>query len=820
MPAQQSLTLSIEGMSCASCVGRVDRGLSAIDGVSDVAVNLASESARFQLNNPERVTDVVRKLDELGYPARKATVVLNIEAMSCASCVGRVDRALAAVLGVLEVNVNLASETARVTFLDGVTNVAALMKVSAESGYPAQIAESSGTKNQVARKEEEARDLKWRVVFSAALALPVFLIEMGGHLIPAVHMFVEATIGRQTSWLLQFVLTSAVLIGPGRQFYLKGFPALIKGSPDMNSLVAVGTSAAYLYSCIATFLPWAMPDEVRAVYFEAAAVIVVLILIGRWLEARAKGRTGAAIQKLIGLQPRTAMVLRDGQQVEISIENITLGDTLLVRPGERIAVDGEVTEGESHVDESMITGEPVPVLKSSGDRVTGGTVNGAGSLTFKATRVGADTTLSHIIRMVEEAQGAKLPIQGLVDRITLWFVPAVMALSALTLLVWLIFGPDPAVTFALVAAVSVLIIACPCAMGLATPTSIMVGTGRAADLGVLFRKGDALQALSGVSIVALDKTGTVTEGHPELTDLILAEGFERDIILGMVASIESRSEHPIAQAIVSAAKHEGATISEISEFSSITGYGVRAVIGGQTIAVGADRMMTREGVDYSKFEKAETELAQKGRTALFVAVDDCLAAVVGVTDPVKPSSKAAISALRQRGLHVVMITGDKQQTAEAIARETGIDQVIAGVLPEGKVAALEELTVQGKIAFVGDGINDAPALARADVGIAIGMGTDVAIESADVVLMSGDLRGVVNAFEVSSRTMANIRQNLGWAFGYNIALIPVAAGVLYPALGVLMSPMLAAGAMALSSVFVLTNALRLRYVAPAMRDTT
>lgn len=820
MSAQQSLTLSVEGMSCASCVGRVDRGLNGMDGVSDVAVNLASETARFKLDTPDRLSEVVQKLDDLGYPARKATVVLNIESMSCASCVGRVDRALAAVPGVLEVNVNLASETARVTYLEGVTDAVALVQVSAENGYPAHIAEASDAKNQASRKEEEARDLKWRVVFAAALALPVFLIEMGGHLIPAVHMFVEATIGRQASWLLQFALTTAVLIGPGRQFYLKGYPALFKGAPDMNSLVAVGTSAAYLYSCVATFLPWVMPDEVRAVYFEAAAVIVVLILIGRWLEARAKGRTGAAIQKLIGLQPRTALILRDGQQIEVSIDNIALGDMLVVRPGERIAVDGVVAEGESHVDESMITGEPAPVQKSSGDPVTSGTINGAGSLTFKATRVGADTTLSQIIRMVEEAQGAKLPIQGLVDRITLWFVPAVMTLSAVTLLAWLVFGPEPAVTFALVAGVSVLIIACPCAMGLATPTSIMVGTGRAADLGVLFRKGDALQALSGVSVVALDKTGTVTEGHPELTDLILAEGYTRADVLGPVASVEARSEHPIAQAIVRAAKREGAPTSEISEFTSITGYGVRAVVGGKTIAVGADRMMTREGVNCAQLVKAEAELARQGRTALFVAVDGNAAAVVGVADPVKLSSKAAIAALRQRGLHVVMITGDKQETAETIARETGIDQVIAEVLPEGKVTALQELSEQGKIAFVGDGINDAPALARADVGIAIGTGTDVAIESADVVLMSGDLRGVVNAFEVSNRTMANIRQNLGWAFGYNIALIPVAAGVLYPALGVLLSPMLAAGAMALSSVFVLSNALRLRYIAPVMKETT
>lgn len=820
MSQSQSITLSVEGMSCASCVGRVDRGLNTIEGLEDVSVNLASETARFRFDAPDRVSEAVAKLNDLGYPARTTSVVLNVESMSCASCVGRVDRALSALPGVIEVNVNLASETARVTYLEGAVDPSELIRVSTDMGYPAHIAETSATRSQSARKEEEARDLRKRVLFAAALALPVFIMEMGGHLIPAVHLAINATIGQQASWLIQFALTTAVLVGPGRQFYLKGYPALFKGAPDMNSLVAVGTTAAYLYSCVATFLPFLMPEQVRAVYFEAAAVIVVLILIGRWLEARAKGRTGAAIQKLVGLQPRTATVLRDGQQNEVSYDELRLGDLILVRPGERIAVDGEVTEGESHVDESMITGEPIPEPKQMGGLVTGGTVNGAGGLTFRATRVGAETTLAQIIRMVEEAQGAKLPIQGLVDRITLWFVPAVMSLALLTLVGWLAFGPSPAVTYALVAAVSVLIIACPCAMGLATPTSIMVGTGRAADLGVLFRKGDALQALSGVSVVALDKTGTVTAGRPELTTFQMAEGFSRQDVLPLVASVEARSEHPIAQAIVRAAKAEGALLSEVSEFTSVTGYGVRAVVDGKEVIVGADRMMTREGIEIDTLRAAETALAMGGSTALFVAVNGIVAGVIGVSDLVKPASKAAIAALQERGLKVVMITGDKQETAEAIAAETGIDQVVAGVLPEGKVAALETLARHGKLAFVGDGINDAPALAHADVGIAIGTGTDVAIESADVVLMSGDLRGVVNAFEVSSKTMSNIRQNLGWAFGYNIALIPVAAGVLYPALGVLLSPVLAAGAMALSSVFVLSNALRLRYVAPAMEESS
>ena len=820
MANTQTATLSIDSMTCASCVGRVDRGLRTLEGVSDVAVNLASETARLTVDGPDRLIEAAGKLDEMGYPARRASVTFNVASMTCASCVGRVDKALASVPGVLEVNVNLAAETATVSYLEGVTDPAKLAAAATGAGYPAEIASASATQDRSERKEAEARETARRTILAAILALPVFLLEMGAHLVPGMHELIGQTIGHQTSWLIQFVLTTVVLAGPGRAFYLKGIPALLKGAPDMNSLVAVGTGAAYVYSVIATFLPELLPSAVRAVYFEAAAVIVVLILIGRFLEARAKGRTGAAIQKLLGLQARTAHVLRDGETVELAIEELRAGDIVLVRPGERIAVDGELTDGESHVDESMITGEPVPVAKSQGDMVTGGTVNGVGSFRFRATRVGADTTLAQIIRMVEDAQGAKLPIQGLVDRITLWFVPAVMAIAALTVLVWLIVGPDPALTLALVAGVSVLIIACPCAMGLATPTSIMVGTGRAAEMGVLFRKGDALQQLTSVGIVALDKTGTVTEGRPELTDIVLADGFERAEVLAHVAAVEAQSEHPIAQAIARAARSENAGRLDVTGFTTVTGYGVKAQVGGQEVLVGADRFMQREGIDPGALAKAETDLARRGRTALYAAIGGRIAAVIGVSDPVKPSSRAAIAALHRLGLKVAMITGDKEETAQAIAAETGIDHIVAGVLPDGKVAALDRLGSDGrKIAFVGDGINDAPALAHADVGIAIGTGTDVAIESADVVLMSGDLRGVVNAFEVSARTMRNIRQNLFWAFSYNTLLIPVAAGVFYPAFGLLLSPVLAAGAMALSSVFVLTNALRLRRVAPLMDET-
>ena len=545
-------------------------------------------------------------------------------------------------------------------------------------------------------------------------------------------------------------------------------------------------------------------------------MIVVLILLGRLLESRAKGRTGAAIQALMGLQARQARVLRDGTLVAVDVDALVVGDIITLRPGERVPVDGTVTEGSSPVDESMMTGEPVPVVKTTGDALTGGTVNGQGGLTFAATRVGKDTTLAQIIRMVTEAQGAKLPIQDVVDRVTLWFVPAVLALAVLTVAVWLAVGPDP--TLALVAGVSVLIIACPCAMGLAVPTSIMVGSGRAAEMGVLFRKGAALQQLADVSVIAFDKTGTLTEGKPHLTDLVLADGFDRADVLRLAAAVEAKSEHPIGAAIVNAARAEGLGAAEVSDFGAIAGFGVSALVEGRRVLIGADRLLTRDGIATDALAATETALAERGRTALFVAIDGQAAAVIAVADPVKPGSAVAIAALKAKGLKIAMITGDKRETAEAIAREIGIDHVVAGVLPDGKVAALDQLRVQGKIAFVGDGINDAPALAHADIGIAIGTGTDVAIETADLVLMSGDLRGVVNAVAVSQGTMRNIRQNLGWAFGYNVALVPVAAGVLYPVFGLLLSPVFAAAAMALSSVSVVSNALRLRRLRPVMDE--
>jgi Cu+-exporting ATPase len=805
--------MQVEGMNCASCVGRVEKALKSISGVASASVNLATESVLVNYDDTLTPQDVANALQTAGYPAVSDSITFGVGNLNCASCVGRAEKALRAGNGVLEANVNLATESATVRYAAGATTPSAIAELVTAAGYPATL-EKTEPAETAHRKTDEIRQLKSKVLLAAALALPVFLIEMGSHFIPGVHMLIENSLGLQNSYYLQFILTTVVLFGPGRHFYTKGFPSLLKGAPDMNSLVALGTSAAYVFSLISTFAPQLLPAGTVNVYYEAAAVIVVLILLGRFLEARAKGRTGEAIQKLVGMQAKTARVERDGVVVEVPIEEIIVGDVIQVRPGEKIAVDGAVISGSSFVDESMITGEPIPVEKTSGDEVVGATINGTGALSVQASKVGNDTVLSQIIQMVEQAQGAKLPIQGLVDKITSWFVPAVITVAILTVAVWFLFGPDPALSLALVAGVAVLIIACPCAMGLATPTSIMVGTGRAAELGVLFRKGDALQMLQETKVVALDKTGTLTAGHPELTDIILSEGFEEEDVLLMVAAVEQNSEHPIAKAIVQASHERGIALPKPESFNSLTGFGVSAVVQGQDVLVGADRLMDREGIALEQLSVDATVLATRGKTPLYVAIDGKVAAVIAVADPIKKTTPDAIKSLHGLGLKVVMITGDNQKTANAIAAELGIDSVIAEVLPDGKVHALEDLrkSASGKLAFVGDGINDAPALAAADVGIAIGTGTDVAIEAADVVLMAGDLNGVVNAFHISQQTMRNIRQNLFWAFSYNTLLIPVAAGVLYPFGGPLLSPVLAAGAMALSSVFVLTNALRLRWI--------
>jgi Cu+-exporting ATPase len=819
LPAGVVRSLNIAGMTCASCVAHVEKALLKVEGVQAASVNLATETASVTAPAGVPVSALIEAVAKAGYAVRRDTLELDIEGMSCAACVGRVEKVLQRVPGVVSANVNLAARRAHVE-LAGSVPTAALVAAVKKAGFGATPAAevSEGAREADAAAEEAA--LRRAVWIAVALTLPVFVLEMGSHLIPGMHDWVMDTIGHRTSWLLQFVLTSAVMFGPGLRFFRKGGPALLRGAPDMNALVAMGTSAAWGYSVVALFAPGLLPEGTVNVYFEAAAVIITLILIGRLLEARARGRTSDAIRSLMRIQPRTARVRRGDEVIEIEIAQVAVGEVLEVRPGEKVAVDGEVVEGASFVDESMITGEPVPVEKGVGATVVGGTLNTRGAFAFRATRVGADTVLAQIIRMVETAQGAKLPIQALVDKVTMVFVPVVMGVAALTFLAWLVFGAAwlaedvPALSFALVNAVAVLIVACPCAMGLATPTSIMVATGRAAQMGVLFRKGDALQLLRDAEVVAVDKTGTLTVGKPQLTDLVVADGFARVELLALVAAVERRSEHPIGEAIVAAARAEGLALDEAEGFEADAGHGVSATVAGRRVEVGADRLMRRLGLDVGEFADTAARLGDQGKSPLYAAIDGRLAAIIAVADPLKPTSVAAVKALHAMGLKVAMITGDNERTARAIARQAGIDEVIAEVLPDGKVAALRRLAegAAGKrrVAFVGDGINDAPALAEADVGIAIGTGTDVAIESADVVLMSGDLMGVPRAIALSRATMRNIGQNLFWAFAYNSALIPLAAGVFYPAFGLLLSPVFAAAAMSMSSVFVLGNALRLR----------
>ena len=832
------VTLPVEGMSCASCTSRVEQALADVEGVASATVNLATERAdvAFDLNRL-RTSDLVQVVEEAGYEVRTTETTLAVQEMSCASCAGSVEEALQNVDGVLEATVNFATERATVRHVLGAVRTADLVDAVRASGY--DVLDTSGSESRAdaekEAREEEKRHMKERLLLALTFTVPVFVLEMGFMHIPAMEAWIQNHASTQTLYYVLFALTSVVQFGPGRYFYKHGWPALRNGSPDMNTLVMIGTSAAYGYSVVATFLPGILPEGTVHVYYEAAAVIVTLILAGNYMEALAKGRASDAIRKLLDLQAKTARVVRDGEEEEIDVRDVVPGDVIRVRPGEKVPVDGEVVGGSSYVDESMVTGEPVPVEKGEGDEVVGGTLNKSGSFTFRATRVGEGTVLSQIVEMVEEAQGSKPPIQGLADRVVGVFVPFVLAVAAITFGVWMAFGPEPALTFAVVNAVAVLIIACPCAMGIATPISVMVGTGRAAELGVYVREGEALQALQEADLVALDKTGTLTRGQPEVTDLLLQNEFamdgaavngsaenrsggrpDRSDLLRWVAAVETGSEHPIGEALVAYAKGEDLSIPDATDFEAVAGHGVRATVDGRDVAVGADRYMERLEVALGGAKDEADRLADAAKTPIYVAVDGELAAVAAVADPIKESTREALDALHRAGVEVAMVTGDDERTARAIARELGIDRVQAEVLPEDKADAVKQFQADGStVAFVGDGINDAPALAQADVGIAIGTGTDVAIETGDIVLMGGDVRGVPNAVALSKATLRNIKQNLFWAFAYNVLLIPVAAGVLYPSFGLLLSPALAALAMVFSDLFVVGNALRLRRFRPA-----
>lgn len=740
----------------------------------------------------------------------RSTLQLTVEGMSCASCVGRVERVLAAQPGVEQATVNLATE--RATIVGEVEGESVAQAVTA-AGYPAKIfVDAAQTRAlQQQKKQQHIQALKHNVLIAVVLTLPIFLVEMAMHLSHDIDRWMDHVLPTPGRWYVEALLSTLVLLGPGRQFYRLGLPALWHRAPDMNTLVAIGTLAAWGYSLFATFTPQWLPAQSVHVYYEAAAMIVCLVLIGRLLEARAKGKTSQALQRLLQLQPNVAHRWHNEQSEEVATESLVLGDIVEVRPGEKIPIDGEVVSGNSHVEESMITGEPLAVRKKPGDVLTGGTLNQQGYLRFQVTATGEQTVLAQIVQAVEQAQAAKLPIQGLVDKITLWFVPVVFVAALITLLGWLYFAPQGGISLAIVNAVAVLIIACPCAMGLATPTSIMVATGRAAEKGILFRQGQALQQLRETTLIAFDKTGTLTEGRPALTDIQPVNGFTAQQLLTYAAAVERYSEHPLASAVVNAAKAQQLEPLPATDFTTSSGMGVSAKVNERLVHVGAQRYLDSLAIDGTALKSLATQYAEQGKTPFYIAIDQQLAGLVAVADPIKASSQAVVSQLQAQGITVAMVTGDNRLTAQAVAKQLAISEVVADVKPQGKVEAIQGWQQRfTRVSFVGDGINDAPALAAADVGIALGSGTDIAIESADVVLMSDTLNNVLNALHVSQVTMTNIHQNLFWAFIYNLVLIPVAAGALYPYFGIQLSPILAAGAMALSSVFVLGNALRLK----------
>lgn len=741
-------------------------------------------------------------------------VDIPVSGMTCAACANRIERAVGKLEGVRQASVNFATETATVSFDAAATDRSKIEKRIESAGYGiGAYADDAAdlVAAQDAEHEAEYKTLKRKFWVAAVLSLPVLVIAMS-------HGRIDFLNFPGVNWL-QLALTTPVVFYAGRQFYTGAWAAFRHRSADMNTLIAVGTGTAYIYSVMATASPaWFVTSTGHAahaevpVYFEAASVIIALVLLGSMLEARAKGRTGDAIRKLIGLQPKTARVIRDGEELEIEIAKVRTGDILAVRPGEKIAVDGLVTEGSSAVDESMLTGESIPVEKRVGASVFAATINKTGAFRFRATKVGKDTALQQIVRMVRDAQGSKPPIAKLADKISGMFTPVVISIAIATFVVWFVAAP-PEVRFAmgLVNFVSVLIIACPCALGLATPTAIMVGTGKGAELGILIKGGHALETAHKLDAVVLDKTGTITNGEPVLTDIVTVGGVDEDELLRVVASAEKQSEHPLAAAIVKGANDRGAQLTQATLFNALEGLGVEAEVDGKQILLGNQRLMRERGIELSDLAADAERLSGEGKTPIFAAIDGKLAGIVAAADTAKPDSKAAIDELKRLGLEVIMLTGDNRRTADSIAREVGVDRVIADVLPQDKAREIERLQSDGKrVAMVGDGINDAPALARADVGVAIGSGTDVAIEASDITLMRGDLRGVAKAIALSKATIRSVKQNLFWAFIYNVVGIPVAAGALYPLTGWLLSPVLASAAMSLSSVSVVANSLRLR----------
>jgi Cu+-exporting ATPase len=810
--------IHITGMTCTTCAATIEKGLADTPGVKQANVNFASEKATIEYD-PSKVdlTKIKDTIAQIGYGVATRKSIFPVGGMTCASCVARVEEALSSVPGVISANVNLASEKATVEYTER-TNIANLRRAVEEAGYT--LGQEAETQEDVTiAAQRELRGVRNRFIFAAIFAASIMAL-----------MWALSFLGKP---YLLWVLATPVQFWAGWRFYRGAWGALRHKTADMNTLVAVGTSAAYFYSVVAVLFPglFTSAEVELGLYFDTSAMIIALILLGRFLETRARGQTSEAIKKLIGLNPETALVIRDSEEREISVEDVLVGDLVLVRPGERIPVDGIVREGYSSIDESMITGESIPVEKKAGDEVIGASMNKTGSFKFEATRVGKDTTLAQIIRLVEEAQGSKAPIQRLADIIASYFVPIVIGIATITFIVWYFAGPAPSLIYALLSFVAVLIIACPCAMGLATPTAIIVGTGKGAEHGVLIKNAETLERSHKIRAVLLDKTGTLTQGEPRVTDIIALPPASEDEVLRLAASAEHGSEHPLGEAIVKVALEKTLDISPASDFNATPGRGIEASVAGKKLLLGNLSLMSEKGLSLNGLGEEAERLRTKGKTVMFLGIDSHIAGIIALADTLKPDAKAAVAVLHNMGIEVIMLTGDNQLTAEAIAREAGVDRVLAEVLPEHKAEEVKKLQEEGKVvAMVGDGINDAPALAQADVGIAIGTGTDVAVETGDITLIRGDLGGIVTAISLSKRTMRAIKQNLFWAFAYNTALIPVAAGVLYLAFGNtgapsglhfilgdygFLNPILAAFAMAASSITVVSNSLRLKRFKPA-----
>ncbi|OAA93916.1 heavy metal translocating P-type ATPase [Clostridium coskatii] len=812
-------TLKIEGMTCAACVKAVERASKKLDGVLDANVNLATEKLSVSFDESKvNVQDIQCAIDKAGYKALIDTTnkTLKIEGMTCAACAKAVERVSKKLEGVYEANVNIATEKLSIAFDASKVNVQDIKKAIEKAGYKA-LEEEISVDTDKGKKEKEAKSLWNRFIISAVFAVPLLIIAMVpmiseklGYMLPQA---IDPMNHPQVFSIIQLLLVLPIMI-VGRKYFTVGFKSLFRRSPNMDSLIAIGSSAAFIYSVFAVYEIF-IGNTNYHLYFESAGTILTLITLGKYLESVAKGKTSEAIKKLMGLAPKTATVIKEDKEIEISIDEVEVGDIIVVKPGKKIPVDGEVTEGITSVDESMLTGESIPVEKNPSDKVIGASINKNGSIKYRATRVGKDTALAQIIKLVEEAQGSKAPIAKLADVISGYFVPVVMALAIIAALAWYIYGETG--VFSLTIFISVLVIACPCALGLATPTAIMVGTGKGAEYGVLIKSGTALETAHRIQTIVFDKTGTITEGNPKVTDIVTIPDIDENYLLQLAASGEKSSEHPLGEAIVKEAENRKIELKKLQSFKAVPGHGIEVNIENSKILLGNRKLMLESNISLEKLEERSQVLADKGKTPMYVALENKAIGVIAVADTVKEHSKKAIDKLHSMGIEVAMITGDNKKTAEAIAKQVGIDRILAEVLPQDKANEVKKLQSENKkVAMVGDGINDAPALAQADIGIAIGSGTDVAMESADIVLMRSDLMDVVTAIDLSKKTIKNIKENLFWAFGYNSLGIPVAMGVLHIFGGPLLNPMIAALAMSLSSVSVLSNALRLKGFKPSI----